>query len=318
VLVESLFAGPALATVPRVLGFIDRDPDSPTFGCCDRAYWHYRLIDMANSRAQEAGLLLTLAWLHPDPGNPFSGKDVLLDWIRGVWRFWLAARNADGSTVEVYPNERSFCATSFSAAAFIESVRLLGGPAGFEEELRLAEPTFLWLGSHANPDVANQMAASLHALSGYAALTGDAKITAMVRERGAEMRALLREDGAFVEYDGLDVGYQTVTLSSLTAVTRLTPELLWLRDAIGRGLSAIEPCIGEAGEVDWRGNSRRTQYVYPRALVAWGSPALSRLAAGLEAGSLVNPCWLDDRYTTAFAVDYFLAAMEVHHAHEHP
>lgn len=316
--VESLFSGPALATVPRVLGFIDRDPESPTFGCCDRAYWHYRLIDLANSRAQEAGLLLTLAWLYPGQDNPFLGKDILLDWIRGVWRFWLSARNADGSTVEVYPNERSFCATSFSAAAFVDSVRLLGGPVGFEEELRLAEPTFRWLGNNANSDVANQMAASLHALSGYAALTGDAGMAALVRERGAEVRALLRDDGAFVEYGGLDVGYQTITLSTLTAVSRLTTELPWLPDAIGRGLSAVEPRIGDAGEVDWRGNSRRTQYVYPRALAALGSPAISRLAVGLEAGSLITPCWLDDRYTTAFAVDYFLTAMEVRHAHEHP
>lgn len=307
---DSPFAGPALATVPRVLGFCDRDPDSPTFGCCDRAYWHYRLIDLANSRAQEAGLLFTLAWLHDGPDNPFHGQDALVDWIRGIWRFWLAARNADGSTTEVYPNERSFCATSFSAAAFVESVRLLGGAARFEEELRLAEPTFLWLGSHANPDVANQMAASLHALWGYVALTGDSRVAGLARKRGEEVRGLLNADGAFVEYGGLDVGYQSITLSSLTAVSRLTGEPDWLPQAIRRGLEAIEPRIGDMGQVDWRGNSRKTQYVYPRALAALDSPALERLARGLAARTLVNPCYLDDRYTTAFAADYLLAAME--------
>lgn len=74
-MVESPFAGPALAAVPRGLGLIDRDPDSLTFGSCDRRYLHYRLIYLANSQAREAGLLLTLAWLFPGPHNPFCGQE---------------------------------------------------------------------------------------------------------------------------------------------------------------------------------------------------------------------------------------------------
>jgi len=308
---EALFAAPALATVPRVMGFIDRDPASRTFGCCDRAFWHYRLTDLPNSRAQEAGLLLALAWAYPGEGNPFHGAQALPEWVRGVWTHWLASRNGDGSTREIYPFERSFCATSFSSAAFVECVRLLGGASAFERELRQAEPTFLWLGANANPDVANQMGASLHALHGYAALTGDARVRKLARQRGEAVRGLMDVSGTFVEYGGLDVGYQTITLSSLTSVQALTSDEAWLPEAIRKGLAAVEPRIGELGHVDWRLNSRRTQYVYPRALAAHGSPALLRLADGLRAGALPNPCWLDDRYTTAFAVDYLLAAMEM-------
>ncbi|WP_243438927.1 hypothetical protein [Fundidesulfovibrio soli] len=307
---EALFAAPALATLPRVLGFIDRDPDSPTFGCCDRAFWHYRLTDLPNSRAQEAGLLLALAWAYPSEDNLFHGRDVLPQWVRGVWSHWLATRNADGSTREIYPFERSFCATSFSSAAFVECARLLGADS-FERELREAESTFLWLGSNANPDVANQMAASLHALHGYAALTGDGRIRKLARERGEALRRLTDSSGTFIEYGGLDVGYQTITLSSLISVMALTADEAWLPDAVLKGLAAVEPRIGELGHVDWRGNSRRTQYVYPRALAAHQSPALDRLADGLRAGTLPTPCWLDDRYTTAFAVDYLLAASEL-------
>ncbi|MFU2207796.1 hypothetical protein [Solidesulfovibrio sp. C21] len=315
---EALFATTALATVPRVLGFCDRDPDSPTFGCCDRAYWHYRLTDVANSRAQEAGLLFSLAWRYQDEGNLFAGQDSVLEWVRGIWRFWLAARNRDGSTREIYPNERSFCATSFSAAAFVESVRLLDAADRYQEELKLAESTFLWLGDHENPDVANQMAASLHALAGYATLTGDARIARLAAKRGEAVAALQNAQGTFGEYGGLDVGYQSITLSSLTAISRLIPEMPWVGEALRHGLEAIEPRIGEDGHVDWRGNSRRTQYVYPRALAANASPALERLSQGLAKGTLLNPCWLDDRYTTAFAADYLFTAMEIGHAHDHP
>ena len=74
-MVESPFAGPALAAVPRGLGLIDRDPDSLTFGSFDRPYMHHRMIDLAYSQAREAGLLLTLAWQVPGPHNPFCGQE---------------------------------------------------------------------------------------------------------------------------------------------------------------------------------------------------------------------------------------------------
>src|SRR6202000_3165819 len=122
-----LFLGPALETVSRVLGLCDRHAASPTFGCGDRMHWHYRITDFANARAQEAGLLFALAYAAPLSGNRFHNQPALRDWVHGVWRFWLDRRNGDGSVIEVYPYERSNCATSFTSACFVESVLLLGG-----------------------------------------------------------------------------------------------------------------------------------------------------------------------------------------------
>ena len=111
---ESLLAL-AVETVPRVLGLCNRDETSATGGCCDRNYWHYRLLDVANARYQEAGHLFALAYDTSAPRNPFYRRQRIADWARLSWRFWLDQRNSDGSLAEVYPNERSFCATSFSA-----------------------------------------------------------------------------------------------------------------------------------------------------------------------------------------------------------
>ncbi len=180
------FLAEGLGTVPRVLGLGDRDPGSDTFGCFDRPYWNYRLLDVANGRCQEAGLLMALAQALPAPGNRFHAQPAMAEWARAAWRFWLARRNADGSVVEVYPNERSFCATSFSAAAFVETAMLLGGAGDWGGELAAAEITMRWLGGHSNPEVGNQMAASLLALLGYARLTGNrdaARLAARRRTR---------------------------------------------------------------------------------------------------------------------------------------
>ena len=41
------------AQLARVLTQMDRDPDSPTFGCFDRNYWHYKTCDFPSSILQQ-------------------------------------------------------------------------------------------------------------------------------------------------------------------------------------------------------------------------------------------------------------------------
>ncbi len=33
----------------RLLGAMDRDPDSPTYGCFDRGFWHYKAQDWSSA-----------------------------------------------------------------------------------------------------------------------------------------------------------------------------------------------------------------------------------------------------------------------------
>ena len=311
-----LLAATALEVLPRVLGFCDREPTSATYGCCDRPYWHYRLIDVANARLQEAGWLLALAWAYPGRGNRWRGSPALAAWSCAIWNFWLSARNADGSVREIYPYERSFCATSFTAAAFTETVRLMGGAQAFPEELLQARSTFLWLGEHSNPSVFNQMAASLHALCGYASLTGDAAVTAAARRRHDEVRRLATPDGVLPEYGGMDAGYQTISLASLAKLAGNKFPGVELDDLIGRGLSAVADRIGPEGQVDAARNSRGTQFLYPSALARHAPELLERLVSGLNKDVLLRPAWMDDRYCIALAIDYLLASMELPNAYD--
>lgn len=312
---ESLLAL-AVETVPRALGLCDRDPASATAGSCDRAYWHYRLLDVSNARYQEAGFLFALAYDTAAQGNPFHQRQKMADWSRLVWRFWLRQRNADGSLAEVYPNERSFCASSFSAAAFVESVMLLGGAAEWRRELAEARPTFLWLSRNENPAVANQMAASWSALDGYARLVDDPEIRVAAAARRTRVLKDQRGDGALLEYGGLDVGYQTVTMSTLIGVLERDPTDTELRRAIVSAANAIRPLIAADGSVDPARNSRGTQYLYPYALAHLQDSALGCILAGIEARTVLRPTWLDDRYCHALAADYFLAYRRSGHGHD--
>ncbi|MEW5726254.1 MAG: hypothetical protein AB1918_00370 [Pseudomonadota bacterium] len=307
----------AVETVPRALGLCDRDPGSPSAGCCDRNYWHYRILDVANARFQEMGLLFALAYDTPAPGNPFAGRQRMADWARMVWRFWLRCRNSDGSVTEVYPNERSFCGTSFTAAGFVETVRLLGGAAEWRDELAEARTTFAWLGVNQNPEVGNQMAASWLALEGYARLTGDDAAAGQAARRRRAFLDSQWPDGTLPEYGGLDAGYQTITLSVMASLARLNPADRELAEALRRGGQAIAPRIAADGAMDPAGNSRNTQYLYPHGLAMLGNGLLERVLAGIDARTVLRPTWMDDRYCHALAADYFLAYRELRHADDH-
>ncbi|HJP53402.1 MAG TPA: hypothetical protein QF556_01655, partial [Rhodospirillales bacterium] len=50
---EKSFAAYAEAQLARVLTQMDRDPDSPTFGCFDRNHWHYKMRDFASAVLQQ-------------------------------------------------------------------------------------------------------------------------------------------------------------------------------------------------------------------------------------------------------------------------
>jgi hypothetical protein len=278
-----------------------------TAGCCDRNFWHYRLSDIANARFQEIGLLVALAYVTEAPANPFSGRHRLAELAHWIWRFWLSRRNRDGSSVEVYPNERSFCATSFSASSFVHTVGLLGGAKVWSDELADARSTMTWLDANLEADAANQVAASWLALDGYARLTGDPAIVQSAERRRRVFLDAQWPDGTLPEYGGLDVGYQTISMSAMASLLALNPGDDELAAALRTAESLIAPRIAADGAVDAGANSRDTQFLYPHALAVLKSPALEGVLTGLDARTVLRPTWMDDRYCHALAADYFLA-----------
>ncbi len=312
----ALVLGPALDTVSRVLGLCDRQAGSPTAGCCDRNHWHYRTTDFANARMQEAGWLLAIAYAAPVPGNRFHGQQALLGWSQRIWQFWLTCRNGDGTVPEVYPYERSNCATSFTAACFVETVALLGGASQWRDEIATAERSFAWLATHASPGIGNQLAASLLALTGFARLTGNREISIAARRRRDEFLSIVEADGTYPEYGGFDAGYQSITLSTLVRVLRHCDPDPELEAAMVIGESRLSAAIDNLGRTSPDRNARRTQFLYPYGLAARKSPALAKIAAGLRDQAILRPTWMDDRYCIPMAADYFLTAWELCHAND--
>jgi hypothetical protein len=270
-----------------------------------RYYWHYRLLDIPNARFQEVCWLLALLYAHPFEARRYYQNPQLLLWIQGMIDYWARRRNDDGSVNEVYPFERSFCATSFSALAVTESLLLLKGQ--LRVEYLALDKTAQWLALHQNPAVLNQEAASLVALHNLAELTGNKKLRCAEAKRKDAILSMQHPNGYFPEYGGMDIGYLSITLGLLALYAQKTQDGDIIA-ACHKAVAFLNSKIQDDGRYDASQTSRRTQYLYPSGLAMFAPELLARLQNGLEQDLVINPQWMDDRYCIALTTDYLVTA----------
>ncbi|MDD4939909.1 MAG: hypothetical protein PHE18_03210 [Candidatus Omnitrophica bacterium] len=299
----SIFRQIALGTVPRALGFGDRAPGSPTYGCFDRAYWHYKVTDFACANFQEAAYLLALLYAKVS-GTRYQKKEPLYRWAEAAVKFWLSIRNSDGSLNEAYPFERSFCATAFTAAAVTESVLTIGLKYA-NEFIKSAE----WLSGNDNFSVSNQTAAAAVALYNIYTLTGQERFKSA---SGRKIDHLLKRqdpDGFFPEYGGKDAGYLSLTIwymHKFYLKSRESP----VKDAVAKAVLSLERELNSRGSIDPGKGSRNTQYIYPFPSICLSRKIRDYYLAGLGEEAVITPQWLDDRYCLHLLINYLEAGLE--------
>lgn len=286
----------SLVLTERLLGLCDRRPSSPTAGCFDRYYWCYKMHDLANTRFQEAAQFLATALPHYDEGS----KPGIVETTISAIQFWARNRNTDGSVNEAYPFERSFCATSMSAAAVCDAWLRLDTPPEVDFDI-----TGKWLMSKENPEVANQMAGATLALERISRITGNEKYSQGAKDKFDRLADHQLENGCYGEYGGADIGYASITLSLLAKYHQLSggDEVL---ASMNRCAEYLESQVDDNGLYEWQSTSRRTQFLYPFGLAYLKSPVFERLLNGLARNVVINPLWMDDRYCIPLATDYLL------------
>jgi len=304
-----------LQVTPRILGFINRDRTSKTYGCCDRYFWHYKLHDIANARFQETCLLLTLLYQHDFEGNIFYKKRKVLDWIFAIIRFWSAKLNKDGSAVEVYPFEKSSCATAFSTLAILEAFEiLLNGDDPEREECfqfiethnlkKTLDKTGTWIARSVNYDVANQTIAAALGLKLMAGLLKNSYFERESEKVLNHLKADFQKCGYFLEYGGFDMGYLSISNSCFAWYCRHMNNNDELKTIISRINDKIKNEIDALGNYDYSQTSRNTQFLYLYGFTINGDDVIQKVLTGIAANKVLTPLWMDDRYCIALAIDY--------------
>ena len=295
--------GEAIGQVPRILGMIDRDNPSSTYGCAERYFWHYKLHDFPNARFQEVSEVLACAFVYSHASNPYHGKEKIREWALAAVRYWERMRRGDGSFDEAYPWERSFCATAFSAMHATQALMLLKEPPVTD-----LAPVGRWLARHEADDTANQQAASAAALANLSILICSDALLRAARRRGERMREEHARLGYFNEYGGSDLGYASITLSALAIyAARARDESAG--DWVKREADRLGSNLGADGVYEYGGQSRSTRFFYPFSLAWAGSGQIGKISRGAAQQKILQPSWMDDRYMVPYAADYLRSAL---------
>ncbi len=319
------YSDEALRSIPRLLGLIDRNPYSRTYGSFDRSYWHYRTMDFPCGMSQEFVLPLALVYHHAFPDNPYCGKERMRELALAGIEFARGSAHADGSCDDYFPFERALGAMVFSLYAMTETCLVLGDrrPEFLEFFARRGD----WLINHnESGQLANHQAFAALALHNVHRLTGDERFAAGREHYLDIVKSWQHAEGWFQEYEGADPGYHSCSiafLGKLMKKTEGTPTaeriLTMLRPAVDFAWYFMHPDGSYAGEY----GSRNTYHFYPHGFEVMapheakaGQIADQFLHLGLpRASRYFNE---DDRMCAHYVYDWLQSYLDFHTARPEP
>ncbi len=308
----------ALDALPRLLNVLDRNSQSPTFGCFDRSYWLHRKSDFPQSTAQMSMRSLALFYKTPFPGNFLARNPTALSWIEAALRYTLSIQHKDGSFDEWYPNERGWAGpTGYVAHAIVETMELLQEelPKALQAKTKqaLKRAAHHLLRRDEKEILANHYAIAILPILEIGHLLNDKEIL----DRGAKalefFKTLVSSEGWSLEYDGCDIGYNLGTLDFLADLHKRTKNS-YLLEYAKKSFSFLSHFAYPDGT--WAGSlgSRHTSHSYPFALEYWSKllpearPLLNHQRQSIIMGKAILPSHQEDHYLHYRLADYLKAA----------
>jgi hypothetical protein len=313
--IVSGFRSYAEAQWRRVLSQMDRDPDSPTFGCFDRHYWHYKMRDFPSAPLQQG--LFTLEALRKGRLGPLENAGRVEAWCVAAVNALARSVDRAGAVDEYYPCEDSYPGAAFGLYAVArtlhdwrEDAPHLGAAVQWEGLRRLARH----LGSRVEHRASNQQAAALAALA-LASRVPEMRVDPAVAKAHADrLLAAQHAEGWFDEYGGPDFGYLTVTIDALVDYAEAIGDSRVI-EACDRAVAFLARLVGADGTLPWTLNSRNTDYIVPYGLVrrATENPEAAWLVLRLfgNVGPLPDhQVWAtDDRYCCHYIYASFIRSL---------
>ncbi len=310
---RELYARTGLAQIPHILAMVDRHRLSPTYGCFDRSYWHYRTASFPSGMYQEFVLPLALVFKFPFPGGEgFYLQPRLKELVRAGIRFAARSSHKDGSCDDYFPHERALGAVAFSLYAMAESCRLLEFQDGDLLDFLCKRAEWL-MKNQESGRLSNHQALAALALGTVFVLTGKEKFLQGARNRIETLLGWQSPEGWFPEYEGCDPGYLTATVDFLAKYMSLS-DSRELQGPLGKALEFLSLLMHPDGTCGGEYGSRNTYLLFPHGLelCARFSPAAAQMAAlylkALEQGRRVY--LEDDRMCAHLSYDHLQAYLD--------
>jgi len=305
-----------LENVPRLLSQLDRDKNSPTYGCFDRNHWHYKIRDFSSIVLQQGTLALALLYSNNFEGNIYYQNPKIKEWIIASLDYWGKVQLRDGSFNEYWPNEHGYPPTVFSLFSTSESIRLLGQNIPRDKTNQLKEcilKSCEFVSKHDEIEAQNQEIASIAALYSSYLVTGETWLSEVVDRKVVTVLSRQSKEGWFSEYGGADIGYLSVSLSFLAEYYRMSDDKRVL-PALQRIVDFLQYFVHPDGTAGGEYGSRNTEYFLVNGLeiLAPKYPLAGAIADKLSI-RLKNqyklPDSVDDRYLSHYFLHTYISAL---------
>lgn len=301
------------ANLPRLFSLYNLDPLSSTYGFGDRLYWGWKISDFVNGTFQGGVHALAIALKL----GLIEKKEFGLKAIDSAIRAIVKIRARNGSLVEAFPNENSFCVTALVAFDVLSAIRHLEKYISAKQKtnyLNIVRPLvhFITQNSERHAIISNHLAAGVAAIELWNLLSGERL------ERGKELLGVIyryqSEEGWYKEYEGADPGYQTLCTYHLFCAYEITKneELL---ESLERSGSFLKYFVHPDGTIGGLYGSRNTEVYYPGGVVPMASVSekFALIAGMLHKGVLkdfhIRPQDIDIGNFTPLLNSYALAAL---------
>jgi len=313
---RDLYLKEALRYLPHLMEIADRNLFSPTFGCFDRAYWHYRTADFPSGMFQEAVLPLALLYKLDHPQNPLFGKERIRELVIGGIEFAIRSAHADGSCDDYFPYERAAGAAAFSLYACTEATRLLNlqeSHPHFLDFFKKRAENLIEKGMLESGTLCNHKALIVLAVYNTFLLTQEPILQQKSDMALLKLLSLQKSEGWFPEYEGCDPGYLTFTIDFLAKYYQRSGDIRVLdplASAIAFAINFMHPDGSYGGEY----GSRNTFHFMPHGFELMGKQCPEAFLAArsfLKSLELGTRSYIDDdRIMIHYVYNYLQAYLD--------
>ncbi|MBM3137966.1 MAG: hypothetical protein FJZ98_07240 [Chloroflexi bacterium] len=248
----------------HLLSEIDRDPANPTFGCFDRRYWAWKLVDFPEATYQRN--LSNLAWYMKNCGSEADPEMISQSIIAGLI-YTTDIQHQNGSFDQAFPFEQSFGATGFLLPDLIKAYRSVKQDCTEVETKKIdlllkRSADFLCSSNEKHGLISNHLAGAALGLFMAADQFQISRFEVHARKLLDYILSNQSPEGWFPEYGGADPGYQTLCMHYLAQIYTMRPTD-GFKKAIEQSLNFLQYFIHPNGSFGGEYGSRRTEVYYP-------------------------------------------------------
>jgi len=298
----------------RLLCALDRDSYSLTYGCFDRRYWGWKIVDFPEATYQRNALILAkMLSISVDTQR----RRLLTTAIKSALLYTAKIQHTDGSFDQAFPHEHSFGATAFLLDSLLESYLAIKTDFS-QDEATIIEKNFQkaarFLCNHDETHgmIANHIAGAALALLRYGRYCKDESFCKAGQKFLSKVLDSQSDEGWYVEYEGADPGYQTLCVHYLAQYYRQEPNDK-LKMSLEKSFEFLKWFVHPNGTFGGEYGSRRTSVFYPGgvALLAREFPVAAAIwnamRDSLEKGLTVVPDRIDIGNLAPLLSSWFLA-----------